>query len=251
MRGISPVFLEHIRYWFQPHVIAELTAIKNHIDKVKDQDLRDFFTIAFSSILRTVSNAAPGFGNLMISNKPLARKQGFEKFRFKLVSMVSTMEDFYFKAEPNAQIQVRVADARNMNFLLSESMDMICTHPPYMASVPYAEYQKLSLWWLGFDPSELDAKLIGGQRSRSDTAERYIQNMQLAFSEMYRVLKIGKFCCVVIGNPLYRGKIWPLNKILADIGQETGFSFLKEIIRGKYKMTMGKMKNEYILIFKK
>ena len=35
-----------------------------------------------------------------------------------------------------------------------------------MAAVPYAEYQKLSLWWLGFSQYELEKRLIveGGNR---------------------------------------------------------------------------------------
>jgi hypothetical protein len=38
-----------------------------------------------------------------------------------------------------------------------ESIDFICTHPPFIAAVPYAEYQKLDLWWLDLaNPSILD-----------------------------------------------------------------------------------------------
>jgi DNA modification methylase len=120
-----------------------------------------------------------------------------------------------------------------------------------MASVPYAEYQKLSLWWLGYDPRKLDVELIGGQRTRKDTAERYLREMSVCLKEMYGVLKEGGYCCIVIGNPLWRSKVWPLNEIFKEMGKDCGFLFAKEIIRAKYKMTMGKMKKEYILIFKK
>jgi len=65
-----------------------------------------------------------------------------------------------------------------LSFLGKNSVDLICTHPPYMASVPYAEYQRLSLWWLNFGQKELDKKLIGGRRSRSDTAERFVTDME-------------------------------------------------------------------------
>ena len=94
-------------------------------------------------------------------------------------------------------------------------------------------------------------KLIGGRRSRSDTAERFVTDMEKCIDEMYNVLKNNSYCCIVIGNPLYRGKSWKLNKIIREHAEKSGFEFLKEIPRGKYKETMGKMKEEFTLIFKK
>lgn len=241
----------YIGSWFQPQVIKELSVIKAYIDGVDDKHLREFFLVAFSSILRTVSNAASGFGNLMISKKPTEKKFIYEKFRAKLRLMVSRMAEFYQKADRSVETRVTVGDARNLNMFPSESVDMVCTHPPYMASVPYAEYQKLFLWWLGHDPNELDAELIGGQRSREDTAERYIEDMRSSFQEMYRILKGGRYCCIVIGNPVYRARVWLLNEVFKEMGTKARFRFVKEIVRGKYKMTMGKMKKEFILIFQK
>jgi len=241
----------YIINWFQPHVIRELTIIKKGIDHLHDSYIRNFFLVAFSSILRGVSDAASGFGNLMINHDPPLKRQIFEKFERKVSVMTATMSKFSEQVDDSVKTEVFLGDARHLNFIRDRSVDMICTHPPYMASVPYAEYQKLSLWWLGYDPKKLDAKLIGGQRSREDMAKRYLNDMQLSFKEMHRVLKSDKMCCIVIGNPLWRRRIWPLNDIFKDIGTEVGFRFLKEIVRGKYKTTMGKMKKEYILIFQK
>jgi len=119
-----------------------------------------------------------------------------------------------------------------------------------MAAVPYAEYQKLSLWWLGYDQNDLDKSLIGGRRSRSDTPERFFQDMEMSLSEMKRVLRKKRYCCIVIGNPVYRGKTWKLNDRIKQTCTDIGFTFLKEISRGKYHFTMGKMKEEFILIFR-
>lgn len=240
-----------IGYWFQPHVTKELTLIKKHIDAVNNRDVRDFFLVAFSSIIRGVSDAASGYGNIMKSKNPPTKRRVFEKFRSKLGSMVPRMVEFSNKAVHSARLEVMMGDARNLRSLRDGSIDLICTHPPYMASVPYAEYQKLSLWWLSYDPRKLDTELIGGQRTRKDTAERYLEDMKLSFKQMYRVLRVGHYCCVVIGNPIWRRKIWSLNEMFKEIGEKCGFKFAKEIVRGKYKMTMGKMKKEYILIFRK
>ena len=53
-----------------------------------------------------------------------------------------------------------------------------------------------------------------------------------------------------IGNPLYAGKPWNLNDFIKQTCTDNGFTFLKEISRGKHRSTMGKMKEEFILIFR-
>ena len=236
--------------WFQKNVVEELTVIKNCIDVVKDKNVKDFLLVNFSAILRGVSNTDSSFGNLMVAKNPKQRKNIFEKFQRVINSSLNNMIEFNKKASAS-KILVHNKDSRDLSFLKKNSVDLICTHPPYMASVPYAEYQRLSLWWLGFGQKELEKKLIGGRRSRADTAERFNTDMQKCLDQMFNVLKKNRYCCIVIGNPLYRGKTWKLNKIIRKQGEKSGFKFLKEIPRGKYKETMGKMKEEFTLIFKK
>ncbi len=94
-----------------------------------------------------------------------------------------------------------------------------------MAAVPYAEYQKLSLWWLGYDQPNLDKSLIGGRRSRSDTPERFFHDMKMSLSEMKMVLRRKKYCCITIGNPVYADKIWNLNNFIKQTCTDIGFTF--------------------------
>lgn len=241
---------KYVEKWFQKNVIIELSIIRNHIENISDADLSDFLLVAFSSILRSVSNTSSGFGNLMIDKNARPKTRIFEKFQHSLLRMLDDIQ-FFNKNATDSNLSIVNDDSRNLHFIKDESIDLICTHPPYMASVPYAEYQRLSLWWLGYSRKELEQKLIGGRRSSIDLADRFEKDMEKVFSEMYRVLKSRAFCCVVIGNPVYRGKIWKLNELLQHQGKECGFQFMKEITRGKYKQTMGKMKEEFVLIFKK
>ena len=184
----------------------------------------------------------------MINKKGPPKDRVFEKFSIAVTNMIHDMSDFG-KEATNCQAAVFNHDSRKLG-LGDETIDFICTHPPYMAAVPYAEYQKLSLWWLGYDQCDLDKSLIGGRRSRSDTAERFFHDMTISLSEMKRVLRKKGYCCIVIGNPVYLGKTWKLNEIIKETCTDIGFTFLKEISRGKYHSTVGKMKEEFILIFR-
>jgi hypothetical protein len=203
----------NIPKWYYKNVIYELATIKNSINTVDHDQIRDFLLVAFSSILRSVSNAVSGYGNLMINKKDPPKDRVFERFSIAVKNMIQDMSDFG-KEAINCQVTVVNHDSRKLGFINDETIDFICTHPPYMAAVPYAEYQKLSLWWLGYDQPNLDKSLIGGRRSRSDTPERFFQDMEMSLSEMKRVLRKKRYCCITIGNPVYRGQTWKLNEII-------------------------------------
>ena len=87
-----------------------------------------------------------------------------KSFISEVTIMIERMKQFNQTAT-NSNIKILNHDTRDLGSILKDqTIDFICPHPPYMASVPYAEYQKLSLWWLGFNQPLLEKKLIGGQR---------------------------------------------------------------------------------------
>jgi site-specific DNA-methyltransferase (cytosine-N4-specific) len=241
---------QNILKWFNKNVIYELLTIKLKIDSLEENHIRDFLLIAFSSILRSSSNATSGFGNLMINKQPPKKNNIFEKFNRVVNIMVAKMEEFNQVTKDNSNVKIFNHDTRSLRCIADDTISFICTHPPYMASVPFAEYQKLSLWWLGFSQKELENKLIGGRRARSDTAERFFQDIFTTLTEMKRVLQKKKYCCIIIGNPIYNNIEWQLNEIIKKNASDVGFTFLKEITRTKYRLTMGRMKQEFILIFR-
>jgi hypothetical protein len=240
----------NIPKWFHGNVIRDLFVIKSRIDSVENNDAKDFLLVAFSSILRSVSNATSGFGNLMINKHAAPKNRIYEKFAIAVKDMINSLHSFNEMTTSKTITKTVDHDTRSLEFISDETIDFICTHPPYMAAVPYAEYHKLSLWWLGFSQYELEKGLIGGRRSRSDTPNRFFQDMFIVLAEMKRVLIKKKYCSIIIGNPVYNGKVWKLNEVMKKDAKELGFILLKEISRGKYKSTMGKMKEEFILIFR-
>lgn len=256
---------QSVELWFQSQVLRELSVITNEIKSIDNLCIKEFAICALSAIIRSVSNAKSGFGNLMIDKEKRKITNTFELFERQLLKMVDGMHEFNSLMNHKVKSKVYHGDARDINFIKDDCIDLIVTHPPYIASVPYAEYQKLSMNWLGasfpelfngrygenIQPRNLDRNIVGGRRGRKDVVERFLRDMDKVFGEMHRALKRNKFCCVVIGNPVVIGKEIELNRILVDIAKGRGFYFEEEIIRGKYKTTMGKMKKEYILIFRK
>lgn len=144
----------------------------------------------------------------------------------------------------NSHIDIRQGDARNLNFLESESVDLICTHPPYANIIQYSEE-------LENDLSRLDMKA-------------FLSEMYKVAEESYRVLKKDKFCAVLMGDTRKKGMVQPLAFETMRVFEMAGFK-LKEIIikeqhncqaTGFWKTNSIKhnfllLAHEYLFVFKK
>lgn len=69
----------------------------------------------------------------------------------------------------NGKVYIRKGDARNLDFLSDESIDLICTHPPYADIIKYSED-------IEEDLSHLKVK-------------DFLEEMKNVAAESYRVLK--------------------------------------------------------------
>ena len=151
--------------------------------------------------------------------------------------------DFEYK-QSNSKVIIKKGDARNLFFLENESIDLICTHPPYANIINYSD--------------DLENDL-----SRLNIKDFLIQMEEVA-NESYRVLKKGQFCAILMGDTRQKGNMIPMSFKVMEIFKKTGFT-LKEIIikeqhnckaTGFWKTNSIKynfllIAHEYLFIFKK
>ncbi len=109
----------------------------------------------------------------------------------------------------DGKVEIREADARNLDFIKDSSIDVICTHPPYADVIRYSEN-------IASDISLLDY-------------ESFLDAMEQVASEAFRVLKKGKYCAFVIGDIRQKGSVRPLGFETMQRFEKVGFK-LKEII---------------------
>lgn len=109
----------------------------------------------------------------------------------------------------NGRVYIRKGDARNLNFIHDNSIDLICTHPPYADIIRYSED-------IDEDLSHLKVK-------------DFLEEMKKVAIESYRVLKKDKFCAILMGDTRQKGHIIPMSFEVMRIFENVGFS-LKEII---------------------
>ena len=149
-----------------------------------------------------------------------------------------------FEYENSGKVYFYEADARNLNFIPDESIDFICTHPPYANIIKYSED-------IENDLSHLEVK-------------DFLIEMEKVASESYRVLKKDKFCAILMGDTRQKGHIIPMSFEVMKIFEKVGFKTKEIIIKeqhnckatGFWKTNSVKynfllIAHEYLFVFKK
>jgi len=97
-----------------------------------------------------------------------------------------------------------------------ESVDLVFAHPPYWNLINYSEEH-------GF---------VEGDLSTVPTLEDYLYGMERNFKETFRVLRNGRYFCVLIGETFLKGgKVVSLDYYLTDLALRSGFDFYTKIIK--------------------
>lgn len=161
------------------------------------------------------------------------------------IALLRCKEKIKFKHQgANGQVYLHKGDARHLNFISNDSIDLICTHPPYANIIQYS------------DDIESDI-------SRLNVVD-FLNEMKLVAAESYRVLKKGKFCAILMGDTRQKGYIIPISFQVMNIFRDVGF-LLKELIikeqhnckaTGYWKANSIKynfllIAHEYLFVFKK
>jgi len=87
------------------------------------------------------------------------------------------------------------------------SVDMVFIHPPYWNLVPFTRAEE------GLP-----------DLSRVKTLDEFLQMLKQVFGECYRILRDGKYMCVLLGDMVRDGKFIPLCRKTANLAEELGFT---------------------------
>ena len=258
--------------WFRPFVLRELAIINESIDnpispKQSDtmfHDIRDFFRIVLSSIIRDVSNADPHCTRTVLRKKVVKNiRPGdtLKKFSETLFRQCDSMCKFYDVSQALNFKGVLLPDGNALKTGMdSDSIDLIITSPPYINAVDYPRTHQLEMYWLGLlgdgPLSRLKRTYIGTETvykeeyehlkttgyktldpileeiyekdsRRSFIVFKFFEDMKSQLEEMYRILKPGGRYCIAIGSNQIRGVEVCSDRILAEIAT-SGIGFEME-----------------------
>ena len=147
--------------------------------------------------------------------------------------------------EARPDIQTYVGDARNLDRIGDESVDLVATHPPYAGIISYSRSK------------------VEGDLSSFSSLDRFLEEMKVVAQESFRVLKPGKHCAILIGDTRRHKHYIPISVRVLEKFLEAGFILREDIIKLQHKTKstrenwMGekydfyKIAHEHVYVFRK
>ena len=118
----------------------------------------------------------------------------------------------------NAWYRVYHGDARKLDKIPNNSIDLVATHPPYFNIIEYSEQR------------------VEGDLSRTTSLEEYLTLFRQVAKEIYRVLKPGGVLGILIGDTRVKKHYVPITHYALMILLDVGFVLKEEVIKIQHKM---------------
>lgn len=245
----------NIDKWFRKDVIESLSILRAAIMDETDERIRKFYWCCFAETVKKYSNTRTSTFKLHVKEKEKIESMSndcIEEFKRNVRKYYS---EYCFERDINIDLKTGNS-IQLMSEYPDESVDLICTSPPYgdnHTTVTYGQYSILPLLWIDindmktFDESMLntftgiDRESLGGKvrgirvkeeydcflRDISFEKKRKInsfwQDYELAFQQMARVLKKGKLLVLTLGNRRVDNHELPFDKFNDYLAQKYGF----------------------------
>lgn len=278
--------------WFNEGILYELAYIKQVINNLNtNDDIKDFFNICFSSIIRGVSNADNNCTRTVIRkklNKIVLPSDALTKFIETILLNIPKMIAFSSHCPQNISVNIpENMDARKID-LKPNTFDLAITSPPYVNAVDYPRTHQLESYWLGMangSLTPLKRKHVGTESVSSEDyiklnkinirsadkvilkifekdprrafiAYKYLADMENNLREIHKILRKNGRYIIVVGNNNIRGQIFENWRYIWKLAERVGFKvenyFASEIINHFIKVPRGERINtDWILILRK
>lgn len=221
---------KNINLWYSEEAKNGLGLVKACIEKLRDDDCKDFLWLCFSKLVRSVSNADPNIPPPVLLKvdkykdsyryaelkKRVERNEHpdiaslFTKIvhtnvdRIKQLWSVDEIKDMKVKASiigydarriRKSNCLVDGAITNNAEKRINNSISLIITSPPYLAAQKYVRSTKLELLWLGLTSKtelhDLQKRTIGTESISLRTKRENI-GVKAIDSLLYKIEKYSK-----------------------------------------------------------
>jgi DNA modification methylase len=209
--GAGKRSIKRLSDFYLPRQLRALATLFSHTNKVLDDRLRSACLFAFTAIvnrcsllnrLRPSGAGDPLTGTLYIGS--LVREDNVGNVWGRKIDAVLAA----IPKNKSINVMTRLGDAANLYSINDNTVDFVFADPPFGGNIFYAD---ASILWEGWLQSFTDvtAEMVLHRRSRKQrledgfvfkSLEDYADDMRQAFSEIYRVLKVGRWAVIEFNN---------------------------------------------------
>lgn len=208
---ISYKGIKHIYQLFTKRNLCALSILWSQITEIDNESVRDLLKLSFLNTLLHVSklkaeNVRPmAVNNYWVPDDWIEENVWFRfNERFSLLKngkriCLQRIKPLYYNF-----LRIYNASALNLNRIKNNTIDYIFTDPPYGGGIQYIELSMIWNAWLGNLPSNKEEIVINPTQNKG--VDQYGQLLEVAFKEMFRVLKYGRWVSVCFHNTEF--KVW-------------------------------------------
>ncbi|MBI5572977.1 MAG: methyltransferase domain-containing protein [Elusimicrobia bacterium] len=170
--------------------------------------------LRYSKESDTVLDQMVGSGTTAIECKLLKRNFIGIDINPKMIGLTKKAVDF--KSQHDIKTILNVGDAKNLNSIKDESVDLIATHPPYADIIKYSNGK------------------IEGDLSNIHDIDEFCNEMEKVAKECFRVVKPKKYCAILIGDTRRKKYYVSLAYRVMQEFLNVGFKLREDIIKHQW-----------------
>ncbi|KXB09318.1 hypothetical protein AKJ35_01030 [candidate division MSBL1 archaeon SCGC-AAA833F18] len=170
--------------------------------------------LRYSEVDETVLDQMVGSGTTLVECKLLGRNGIGVDINEK--SLMLTRDRLNFDYDNSTEQRTYLGDARNLNLIEDDSIDLIATHPPYANIIAYS-------------------KENGDDLSSVESIDDYVSEMRKVAEESYRVLKPGKYCAILVGDTRRKKHHIPIAFRVMQAFLEPGFILKEDVVKHQWQ----------------
>lgn len=271
--GLLPLFpnLEHptsgaprpnfdgLDFWFDAHVIDELSELKALCLNMADVKARDIALTVFSSIIVTVSRQDSDT-RYVRREKQTKPGEAIQRFARALDTAILRVSEFADLIEPRFRCEVFNANVLDAPPICP--VDLVVCSPPYPNAYSYHLYHRTRMLWLDMDQPAFKQAEIGSHRKYSKKGSG-AADVNTFRAELGRILdwlrgllRPGKYACFVVGDSTLRGETIHNDQVLAEVAAQCNYAVEANLTRRmqdsrkSFNPAIGKVKDEHIVILR-
>jgi excisionase family DNA binding protein len=259
IKNILPKKFANINFWFSEVIIRDLTRLRQAIWNISEENIKNFFSVCFSEVVRIVSFTRHKEFKLFRDKNKLEKSfcpNVIDEFIKICEKNVLDMKEYTLDVISNVNVKIIHGDSTKDNGIPPNSVDFIITSPPYgdsRTTVAYGQFSRLSAQWLDLLPShikDIDKELLGGKNNitlndsilnLSETLRLSIQfiserdkkrakdvlsfyiDLYKALVQAHKILKPNKYFCLIVGNRTVKELVLKTDEIICEFAEKIGF----------------------------
>ena len=249
---------EKIEKWFRKDIIKSLSKVRMSIIKIENKKNRLLFWTIFSNVVRKYSNSRSSTFKLHIKEQSKIDSMENKVIDDFKKEIENALQKISYSTDNNITTNLYCGDSLNLLDIIDEnSIDIICTSPPYgdnSTTVTYGQFSSLALRWIlredldssvdkvDYNYSSIDNLSLGGKKRNLilnlKCASSYIDSLSKSkkqkvinfvtdyvdiFSKLSTKIKKGGFMILTVGNRKVDNKLFPFVKVNDELAKLFGF----------------------------